>query len=554
MLVPDTIDVLIVGAGPVGLTFANELCRHGVACRIIDEKLRPAETSRALGVFNRTLEVFGQMGIAEQVIARAQPARFMNIYAGGKHLLQLAFNARSFETPYSSPVFCSQVSVEHILTTNLVVYGVQIERGMALQTFVQDASGVMATLVDSEGHTHYIRTRWLIGCDGAHSKVRKQLQLPFLGKPDETWMVADVELEWSLAKNSLYAFLSPEGTVVAFPFPEGRRWRLLDTVVGEQTDAASVAARFTRKINSVYHDERIVVPDPLWASVFTIQQRHVPDMRAGNCFVVGDAAHVHSPASGQGMNTGIQDAFNLAWKLALVIRGYAEDRLLDSYSAEREPVAASVLQGAKTFTKVIGRHSKLLQSTRSLLFKSVHLIPMLHRLLNEKVSTMLSELTIAYSDSPIVAEDWQTSKASATGLAPGMRIPDIHFAEGDESLFQLIRRTQHTALLFTGRDIRDEDLQQLARLAEDIAQQHHHWMKFFLVVPSLDLKERLSQQQFTILDPQDLLHRRFGVRTTAFYLLRPDGYVGYRNQPVQRVEINRYIERTLGIVSTINVE
>lgn len=547
------VDVLVVGAGPVGLTLAGELRRHGVSCRIIDQQPQPATSSRALGVFNRTMEAFGQMGIAEEILAGGQKAQMMNIYANGKNLAGFGFASRRYETPYESPLFCSQVEVEQVLTNHLAHFDVQVERGIELLSVAQDTNGIVANVQLNDGTESYIHARWLAGCDGGHSRVRKVLQLPFEGSPDETWMVVDVNIDWKLSKHSLHAFLSPEGTVVAFPFPEGKRWRLLETVVPDKTDPSSVAQHFTRKLNEVYRAERIVIPEPLWLSVFTIQQRHVPVMRAGRSFVVGDAAHVHSPASGQGMNTGIQDACNLAWKLALVIRGQAEETLLDSYSIERLAIATRVLNGALTFTRIIGQSSPFKQRLRNGLLQITNTIPALHRRVNQQITTMLSGLNLSYPTSHIITEDWSTTTRQGanpadSGLLPGTRVPDIQFNQAEkQGLFTLLQGTEHVGLLLTGLEPDNQDMNTIVETIEYIQHHHSQWIRLFLVTPSTEVQRELRHLGSVVLDEQHVLHRRLGAQTTTFYLLRPDGYVGYRNQPAKVDYIDHYVRNVLGI-------
>lgn len=556
--VENEIDVLVVGAGPVGLTLAYALRRQGISCRVIDQRSSPAETSRALGVFNKTLEIFELLGLAEEVADRTQPVHFMNVYARGKHLMQVSFESKDFETPFTYPVFCPQTHVEGVLRRHLAATGTEIEWGRSLEMLSQDEQGVLASIQAADGRQQQLRARWLAGCDGAHSKVRHLLELPFEGGPDETWLVADVELDWSLAKDSIYCFFAPERTVMAYPFPEGKRWRLLNTVVEEQTDAASVAAQFSQALSSVYYDEPVKVPEPLWSSIFTIQQRQVPNMRAGRCFVVGDAAHVHSPASGQGMNTGIQDAFNLAWKLALVERGLAEDRLLDSYNAEREPIAVAVLRGARIFTRILGNQQAAVQQVRNTLLKSAFVLPPLRKVLNQQVSKILSELALNYKQSPIVAEDWQVSGINArnmVGLQPGSRVPDIHYGFNNKSrLYDMLCDTHHTALLFTGLKPGDNELLEVAALTEHIKLLHHGWLRLFLITPDAETYEQLksySSHEEVILDQYGSLHRRFGAECQTLYVIRPDNHLGYRNQPALADDLDHYAERFMSIHETV---
>ncbi|GCE29066.1 hypothetical protein KDA_45500 [Dictyobacter alpinus] len=555
------VDVLIIGAGPVGLTMAHEVQRHGLSCRILDQKLAPSETSRALGVFNRTLEVFETMGMVDKIIPETQPVHFLNVYARKRHLTQVSFESRAFETPFAYPVFCSQVHVEEVLRTKLYTHGVAVEWGTRLVDFQQDTEGVSATIQSAEESTQQIQARWLIGCDGGHSLIRKQLHLPFNGSSDETWLIIDVELDWSLPKDSVYGFFGADATVMAYPFPEGKRWRLLTTHVEEQTDPASVSAQFARIINSVYADEPVIIPEPLWLSIFTIQQRHVPNMRAGRSFVVGDAAHVHSPASGQGMNTGIQDAFNLAWKLALVIHNQASEHLLDSYSLEREPIAQNVLRGAKVFTRVLSQQYEVVQQVRNTILNGFYLLPFLRPFYNQQVSAVLSGFAHNYRQSPFVAQDWQVEGRNVralTGITPGDRLPDIRYGvDSTRRLYDLTRGVQHSALLFVGIDAHEQDQQQAAHLLEQLVQRHDQWLQPYLFVTNEQVQTQLRKlvsetyQDAIVLDQYGILHRRFGAEHPTLYIIRPDGYIGYRNQPASIEQLEHYANAVLGIKQTI---
>ncbi|MFE5775289.1 FAD-dependent monooxygenase [Brachybacterium sp. NPDC056505] len=366
------VDALVAGAGPVGLMAAVNLARAGVSVRLVDAARGPATTSRALGVHARSLEVYDQIGILGEIAPHGTRVNaFVRHEAEGTNRLDFDFGDLATRFPFMLNV--DQVVLERALRAAAATLGVEIEWGTTLESFAQDADGVTAALrhggdpaagaaasgadamsnarADGEsaegsptkGASETVRARYLWGCDGGHSTVRKALDLPLTGESAHTWLIADAVVDTDVDRDGVHWMFPEGGALMLFPFPEARKWRLLDTTgEGDPADPAQSARQFSTKITQALGRETVVEP-PTWVSSFTIQQRAVPAMHVGRCFVSGDAAHVHSPASGQGLNTGVQEAYNLAWKLAMVLRGQADASLLDTYDAERVPVGQTLL-------------------------------------------------------------------------------------------------------------------------------------------------------------------------------------------------------------------
>jgi len=531
--------VLIVGAGPVGLTMACELARHGVACRIVDSGEGPTDQSRALAIQARTLEVFENVGVVEAILSRARKVRGMQAYADGKRLLHVNFDLEGMETHYPFLLILPQSETERVLLDRLREHRVEVERRSALVGLSQDASGVTASLIGADGQAETVRARWLVGCDGARSVARKAIGLTFEGAEyEETFLLADVRVKWDRPDDEFTIVLTPDGPIVAFPLPEAGRWRLVDGsgVAAEDADPARVVARFGSLLREHGRPEA-VVSDPSWTSAFRIHRRVADRFRAGRCFVAGDAAHIHSPAGGQGMNTGIQDAYNLAWKLGLVDRGASPDSLLDSYSPERRSAVAGVVQGSHLATSLVTLRNPLARSIRN------HLASLLGEFdfVGRRLSRDLSELGVAYPESPIVAEDRPRLLSGPVdaldfrhGPKPGDRVPDVALGpapgSGDpERLHELLRGTKHVLLLFG----------EVGEAVGGLAREHAEEVDTYRVsrdpVPDRDGR--------TIHDPGGGLHRRFGVHSSAVYLIRPDGYLAYRAAPPDPARLAAYLSR-----------
>lgn len=410
-----TAQVLVIGAGPVGLTMAAELARYGVSVRIIDKAAARSDKSKALVLWSRTLELLERAGCSEDFVAAGLRATGITFIAGRRRLAHVPFGI--IPSRYAYGLMLPQADTERLLDTHLQSLGVQVERQVELTNFADDGAGITATLRHADGQEETVRTDWLIGCDGAHSTVRHQLGLEFVGETLATdWLLADLHLRGlPTPPDELALFLHKDGILAVFPITPGRYRIIAD--VGRSHGALRTDPTLA-DVQAVV-DQRgpggIEVSDPVWLSAFRINERKVQNYRAGRVFLAGDAAHVHSPAGGQGMNTGMQDAFNLAWKLALVAHGTcAAEPLLGSYSAERSAVGAQVLADAGQLTAVAMVKNPLAQAARNLAASLALRLPFVQANLTAK----LSETAIAYPNSPL-----NGPRFASGGPKAGARLP-----------------------------------------------------------------------------------------------------------------------------------
>ncbi|MEA2726071.1 MAG: hypothetical protein QOF70_546 [Acetobacteraceae bacterium] len=412
--------ILIVGAGPTGLTAALELSRFGITVRLVEKTLEPATTSRAIGVQARTLELLQQRGLAEEMVRLGNRGHAGSVYGGGKRVFRLDFG--HVDSHYNYLLFLSQAETERILREAIGRQGVTIERGVELVAFSQDAlshdaSPVKAVLRHAGGRLEQVRAPWLISAEGAHSVVRTTLDLQFVGKTlDEPYALGDLHLDGDLPETDFHIFSSSFGFMGLFPMGGGR-FRLI------ASDPFSTPSKETEpaldELQRIY-DQRSHIParfhDMTWSSWFRINSRMVPRLKIGRLLLGGDSAHIHSPAGAQGMNTGIQDMINLGWKLALVHQGRAPQSLLDTYEQDRLPVMRDVLFKTENLTGVIGSENPVVRS----LFN--HLGPYIGgaTLVQENSTARMSQVALGYRDSPISAEHGHSGDLQA-----GDRVPDM---------------------------------------------------------------------------------------------------------------------------------
>ena len=474
------VDAFIIGAGPTGLTLACELIKRRLTVRLIEQLTTPTDQSRALAIHSRTLEVFEKMGILDRFLSSGKRVTQGNIYYKRKRVGGFDFSHLNAPHPYILSI--PQAKTEEILAHHFEELGGKIERGVALKSLEETASA-----------------RWIFGCDGAHSTVRHCLNLLFKGtKLSEGFALADVEIESTLSPDQTHAFFLPHMNGALIPLPEKNWFRIIVLTTDQQTQ---LTLPYLQTLFDTLSPIPIKIKQSSWMSVFSVHRRIVPHMRSGNIFLLGDAAHIHSPFGGQGLNTSIQDAFNLAWKIALVHQGLGKEILLDSFDQERHLIAKNVLRNTTIGTKII--------STKCLKRLCIPLIGWLTKsaAFQRRFTTQMSEIDIAYRNSPIVAQH-----GSWKGPQAGERAPDL-MLENNQRLFPLLCHPLHTLLCW---GVSDSD-----PLLQKIRQ---------------DFPQTIRIVQMPIGKPNI-----YNSSLPCFYLIRPDGIIAYRSRSMDPAPFIDYL-------------
>jgi 2-polyprenyl-6-methoxyphenol hydroxylase-like FAD-dependent oxidoreductase len=544
----DVPPVLIVGAGPTGLAAAMSLARAQVPVRLIDKALQADPHSRAIGIQARTLELLEQHRLVERFLELGHRARTANLYSNGQRLTRLDFDPLQTRYPYL--LFLDQSVTERLLTEHLATFGVEVERGVELTMFAQGSAGINATLQRADGHIETLHPSYMIAADGAHSAIRHRLGMSFAGKTfEQTFLLADIEADTGWSDDEFHIFASGAGLAALFPMGKGRHRLIADhpamlarepaeVASGGDTamPLASIPAPTLEECRAIAKS-RIHHPVELsslsWSGYFHLNSRMVEQLRAQRVFLAGDAAHVHSPAGAQGMNTGIQEAFNLGWKIARVLKGDAPDRLLDTYHLERHPIERDVLRQTSFVTHMAEADHGPLKLLRE------RVMPVLAALgpLRDAARLTVSELAIQYRRSPLTLE-----RILDGGPRAGERAPDalVHVVDGplgrvpgmgcifdlhDPAFFSLFLLVDPPEEPGTGngkmlslhrKPVRAADLDHFVAAVEDL-------------LPGAVRVWRVSDANGE--DGGPSLSESFGRTRPSFYLVRPDGYVCARGRP-----------------------
>ncbi len=533
-------NVLVVGAGPTGLALAHSLLRQGLTPRIIDAGEGTSPESRALATHARTLEVMGE-SVANKLLDIGKPIERANIYSGEELLVDLSLAGTP--TLYSFVLAISQGDVERALVRELSGEGLKVEWRTRLRSLEQDADGVSVTIENPNGYDSTHRFDYVVGCDGVRSPTREAAGIELEAHGDHRWWVlADVKFGKNKPDHAtLYGCLGPAGVLAMIPLQDEDWWRVVAVADANGSDERPEVTLDTidalMKERTSFHVELLA---ERWLSAFRIREHVANTYRSGRVLIAGDAAHAHSPLGGQGMNTGIQDAYNLGWKLATVLRG-ASPSLLDSYVSERLPVGAELVRNTGRGTRIIYSSSSWLVWLRNRALQKAMQLDMV----TERVRNNLEMLVIAYPDSDVVdehlgqvsGEDGLPSHGSRREFqqapGPGERAP-LELRE----VRVAVDRPQHSLLLF-GLD--EEPNLTRARTASSTAKGLDPASFAAIAVVRFEdaaraLEEDSSFEQILI-DADGAIHEAFGAAKGggAMVVVRPDGYIGFRSQPIAPV-------------------
>ena len=427
--------VLIVGAGPVGLTLACELTRYQVPVRIVDKAPQRTDKSKALVLWSRTLELLdrGDQGSAPFVEAGFKVVGVNIVTADGAVVGHVKMD--SVASPYPYALMLPQSDTERLLEERLQRLGVSVERSTEAIALAIGADGVQATLRRVDGREETVQADWLAGCDGAHSIVRHTLAAPFSGETmGGDWILADTHMKgYPFPDTEVSVYWAREGVLPIFPIAPGR-YRIIANVPPSGGDhPRDPTLEEVQSIVEQRGPKGVSLFDPIWLSGFRINARKVASYRSGRAFLSGDAAHVHSPAGGEGMNTGMQDAFNLAWKLALAIHGTCGEALLNTYSPERSGVGDEVLKNTSRLTAIGTLHNPIAEELRNIVGRvALGLAPVQHAVVDN-----MSQVSVGYPESPMNGRGHGSFHP-----APGQRMAPIAgrppFGAGDTPRFTML--------------------------------------------------------------------------------------------------------------------
>ena len=533
-------EVLVVGAGPTGLALAAQLAAHEVVPRLVDRGTGPVTESRGLAIQPRTLEVLERFGISERLVRGGTRAEAIRLYARGRVRSASLADLGLRDTAYPYLLLLAQAETERVLADHLAAVGVPVERGVELVELRPTPDGAVATLRHPDGRRELVTARYVVGCDGAHSTVRRQAGIGFTGDAyPRTFVLADLEADGlatdrpTAGAGTAHAFLTTYGPLVFFPLTHPTTWRMITARPPHDPAAphTPVTLPDLQALVDRYTGGRVRLRDPVWMTNFRLYHRVADRYRSGAVFLAGDAAHIHSPAGGQGMNTGIQDAVNLGWKLAATLRGLAPPELLDTYQRERAPVGRRVVRFTDRLFTVATSTGPLPRLVRGWVVPVVAPLLLRSRAVRRSAFRTASQLGIRYRASPLSTDG---PHAPRRGPRAGDRLPDA-VVERDGQTTRLHAALSEPAwhLLLCGpAQAAWPDLTSLLAPYRDL-------------VRPLRLTDGYAPG--ALRDPAGRARRRLGVDAggSAHFLVRPDGHIGYRSGGTDLTGLGAYLRRWL---------
>ncbi|HUR99636.1 MAG TPA: FAD-dependent monooxygenase [Pyrinomonadaceae bacterium] len=508
-------DVIIIGAGPTGLALACQLIRYGIDFVIIDSKETTTAHSKAIGVQARTLEIYEQIGLADKLVDIGWKAEKARMIVGGQVRGEVDFSdiGRGMSA-YPYVLIVEQGKHENVIYEFIRSNGRDVRWRTELQSFSQDAEGVTAVVKNATGQTETVEAKFLIGCDGAKSPVRHGLGLKFEGSTFERmFYVADVQIDWQFENDALMVFLMKNNLLAFFPMVGDKRWRIVGTFPEEfaKDEGDVLYAEIEEQIKRDAELE-LDITNVNWFSTYKVHTRHVNKFSEGRCFLAGDAAHIHTPAGAQGMNTGIQDGYNLAWKLAMVLRGADEKAILDSYNEERLENAENLLKTTDRFFNLVASPEPVLSYLRTHVFPYIAGAAFSMDAVKKFVFPRISQIGINYRHSVMTehGDDYLEIKA-------GDRFP--YFTLDGASIYDRLREPKFHLLSFSDGSDAGIDAG-FGHGFEEIADRHE-----------IPISTRITEI--------------FGTDKSFNVLLRPDNYIATITGDASLAPIENYLKRCL---------
>lgn len=522
-------EVIIVGAGPTGLSLAVQLMRYNIDFVIFDQKEEVTELSKALVVHARTLEIYDQVGLAKPAVAGGQQVQKGALMHDGKVSARLDFSDFGVRlSPFPFMLVFEQSKNERLLYEHLQRNGKAVQWQTDLESLTQDEGGVRAVVRTTSGKVQTIAARYLVGCDGASSPTRHFLGLPFEGSTHpRLFYVADVQMEFAGDEGTFYAPLGQDSFVLIVPMQDENRWRLIGNLpeYEDQIDQDVLFDVIETKVKQLVQLP-LEITTLHWFSIYKVHTRRAKTFSVGRCFLAGDAAHIHTPAGGQGMNTGIQDAYNLAWKLAFVLRGHAPDSLLATYNEERLANAKRLLQTTDQFFDVVASDRWYHRFFRDNILPSLSGFVTQFSAAKEFLFPMVSQIGLDYRDSSLSQHQHDSHaerlRQRKFEVKAGDRMP--YFLVNGENVYDQLCDPMFHLLVFS------DGQQNYEGLKQELENTYGDCIDFHLI----PLYPRVSEI--------------FGSHQSFKVLLRPDNYIALLSPDCSLDDLKTYFHEVIGQV------
>jgi 3-(3-hydroxy-phenyl)propionate hydroxylase len=540
---PHVTDVLVIGAGPVGMTLASELVRHGVSVRLVEKKTGPNEHPNAAIVHVRTLEILSAMGAIDGFLKEGYAFPGMHFHFFGKRSVYI--DLRKVDSPYPQPRTLGQQHTERILAEHFSRLGGVIERGVEAIGVTQGPDDVQVKLkhLTDGDRVETATARYVVGCEGSASITREAAKIPFPGEryTGKEFLQIDANVRWTYPHGFGYAFRTEEYALLFFAYNTTGHYRIIcarndANPENHEPPTLEEMQELVRKVA----DPAAELYDPLWFNRFRSGHRIAGRFREERAFLAGDAGHVHVPIGGQGMNYGMHDAFNLAWKLAAVVKGEAPCEVLDTYDTERHGVDQSLIK----FTDVA--YHLMVEPNKVADFALHHVAPTVlgFDALQERMRNFMGEMNVAYPASAL-SED----HGGSHGPKPGERAPDALIVRmpGRETatLFDVLRSPKWTLLMFAGARPSTGEIEALEKLSGGLARQYGARVGMHLVLagePPVPVHANWAAE--VVMDRELYAHAKYGAEDApCVYLIRPDWYIGFRAGLEKREKLAEYLAR-----------